>query len=59
MILIGIATGVVRRAVPRRRVTLCHWLGCGYPAVRTAYDRLYNRVPTCADPDHGKEIPKC
>jgi hypothetical protein len=59
MILIGTATGIVRRVRYRRTETLCGYLGCGDVATRLAYDRLYNRVRACADPRHGKEIPKC
>jgi hypothetical protein len=58
MMLIGTATGIVRRVRYRRKERLCACLGCGAVATRLAYDRLYNRVPACPDPDHGKEIPK-
>jgi hypothetical protein len=45
-----------RRGETRPARVLCGYLGCGRWATRTAWDRLYNIIPACPDPSHGRSM---
>lgn len=48
--------GIRRVGRSTRHRPLCGYLGCGQYATRTAWDRLYNMIDACPNPEHGRSV---